>query len=112
MKDLKCIFQPHSVAFIGATSTTDPVGRALFSNILYGGFNAADYPVNTRHKNIVRVGTYLAITAIRTDMDLAMICIPANVVKKVAQQCILKEVKGAVISMDGKLVLIRRPPEN
>ena len=52
MKTLKQVFEPKSIAVIGASSTIGTVGNAIISNILQSDFQGAVYPVNPKYGNI------------------------------------------------------------
>lgn len=101
MKSLKCIFEPKSVAVIGASATIDSVGNSIFSNILQSHFHGAVYPVNSKYSNIMSVKAYDVVSSIPGLIDLAIICVPKNVVEKVIKQCAEKAVKGIVIITAG-----------
>lgn len=98
---LKHLFEPQSVAVIGASEKSGSVGRAIFSNILQSGYNGTVYPVNPNYKNILSVRAYNIITDIPDTVDLAIICIPATAVKKVLIQCAEKNIKGVVVITAG-----------
>jgi len=101
MKSLKNIFEPKSIAVIGASVTVGSVGNAIFSNILQSNFQGAVYPVNPKYNNIMSVKAYADVTNIPYPIDLAVICVPRNVVEKVMEQCAEKGVKGIVLITAG-----------
>jgi len=101
MKNLKYIFQPNSVAVIGASDKKGSIGYAIFSNILKSGFNGVVYPVNPRCSNIMSVKTYGSVNDIIDDIDLAILCIQKNAVEEVIHQCVIKKVKALVVITSG-----------
>jgi acetyl coenzyme A synthetase (ADP forming)-like protein len=101
MKNLKYIFEPKSIAIIGATITEGAVGNAILSNILQSGFNGVVYPVNPKYQNIMSLKTYADVTQISDTIDLAIICIPAIAVEDVITQCAKKGVRGVVLITAG-----------
>lgn len=98
---LKPLFEPQSVAVIGASELQGSVGYSIFSNILHSHFNGPVYPINPKYKSVLSVRAYNAITDIPDAIDLAIICIPAMVVEKVLLQCVQKSVKGVVMITAG-----------
>jgi acyl-CoA synthetase (NDP forming) len=52
---LDAIFEPKSVAVIGASTTPGKVGHDIFVNILKGGFTGTLYPVNPNARSISSV---------------------------------------------------------
>ena len=101
MKSLKYIFKPKSVAVIGASATIGTVGNAIFSNILQSSFRGEVYPVNPKHSNIMSVRAYKNILSVPAAIDLAVVCVPKDVVENVIKQCAEKRVKGIVIITAG-----------
>jgi acetyl coenzyme A synthetase (ADP forming)-like protein len=101
MKNLKYIFEPKSVAIIGASQKEDTVGNSILTNILDSDFNGTVYPVNPKYENIMSHKAYADVTEITDDVDLAIICVPANVVEGVIAQCAKKGVKGVVLITAG-----------
>lgn len=101
MKSLKCIFEPKSVAVIGASATTGTVGNAIFSNILQSNFQGVVYPVNPKYSNVMSVKAYNDILSVPGTIDLAVICVPKNVVENVVIQCAEKGLKGIVVITAG-----------
>lgn len=100
-KSLKYIFEPTSVAVIGASVTLDSVGNSIFSNILQCNFHGAVYPVNPKYQNIMSVKAYKDVLTIPDPIDLAVICVPSKTVVKVMKQCAEKGVKGIVLITAG-----------
>ena len=45
LENINAIFSPKSIAVIGASTRAESVGRTLFSNILFSGYNGIVYPV-------------------------------------------------------------------
>lgn len=101
MKSLKYIFEPKSVAVIGASATTGTVGNAIVSNILQSNFQGAVYPVNPKYSNVMSVKAYKDVISIPDTVDMAIICIPSLAVVNVIKQCAEKGVKGIVLITAG-----------
>ena len=76
-RQLEKIFNPRSIAVIGASNKPDTVGNALISNLLHGGFEGKVYPVNLRHDQILGLPSYSRIDKVPEKVDLAVIAIPA-----------------------------------
>ena len=65
------MFDPKSVALIGATDREGSVGATILSNLLLGKDKRAVYPVNPKAKSIMAVKTYPSILDVPDDVDLA-----------------------------------------
>jgi len=98
---LNKIFNPKSVALIGASSEKGSVGFALFKNLNQGGFKGDIYPVNIRRKTVQGERAYQNIKDIEKQIDLAIIATPAKTVPQVAKECGEAGVKGLVIITAG-----------
>jgi len=101
MKNLKSVFEPKSVAVIGASKTIGTVGNGILTNILESNFQGAVYLVNPKYDNIMSVKAYKDVLSIPEKVDLAVICIPAKGVVDVVKQCAEKGIKGIVVITAG-----------
>ncbi|MBK6948282.1 MAG: acetate--CoA ligase [Haliscomenobacter sp.] len=102
-RQLEKIFNPKSIAVIGASNKPDTVGNALISNLLNGGFAGKVYPVNLRHDQILGLQAYSRIDKVPEKVDLAVIAIPAFSVPDVVEECGKAGVGGLVIISAGFL---------
>ncbi len=98
---LDAIFSPRSIAVIGASRTEGSVGRAVFSNILLGGYSGTVYPVNPKAHSISGVRAYPSVGDLPEPVDLALVIVPAALVPTVVEQCGTAGVKGLVIISAG-----------
>ncbi len=101
MNSLKYIFEPESVAVVGASPTPGTVGNAILSNLLSSGFQGTVYPVNPRHTRILSIKTYESVGAIPDAVDLAVVCVPREAAEPIVQQCADKGIKGIVLITAG-----------
>ncbi|MDA8418666.1 MAG: CoA-binding protein, partial [Desulfobacteraceae bacterium] len=98
---VRAIFEPKSVAVVGASQRKGSVGLAVFKNLLDGGFSGVIYPVNNRAHSVCGVRAYPSLTAIDDQVDLAVIIVPAAQVTKVAREAGEKGVKGLIVITAG-----------
>lgn len=101
MNNLKYIFEPKSVAIIGASKTEGTVGYGILSNILESNFQGAVFPVNPKYDSIMSTRAYKDVLSIPENIDLAVICIPSKGVVNAVKQCAEKGVKGIVVITAG-----------
>ncbi len=101
MQGLDALFNPSSVAVIGASSTPGKVGHDIFVNILKGGFTGTLYPVNPSAKSIACVRAYPDIRDIPDPVDLAIVILPPRQVETAIANAIGKGVKAVVIVSAG-----------
>lgn len=98
---VRAIFEPTSVAVVGASQRQGSVGLAVFKNLLEGGFSGVIYPVNVRAHSVCGVKAYPSLAAIPDPVDLAIIIVPAPQVTQVAREAGEKGVKGLVVITAG-----------
>ncbi|MEM3730976.1 MAG: GNAT family N-acetyltransferase [Candidatus Bathyarchaeia archaeon] len=95
------IFNPKSVAIIGASDEQGSVGYALMKNFLDFGFEGKVYPVNIRKNEILGLKAYQNVEQIPDAVDLAVIATPAKTVPDVVEQCGRAGIKGIIIISAG-----------
>jgi acetyltransferase len=95
------IFNPKSVAVIGASDEEGSVGRALMKNFLESGFEGKVFPVNIRKTEILGLKAYQTIGQIPEPVDLAVIATPAKTVPEIVEQCGKAGIKGVIIISAG-----------
>jgi acetyltransferase len=98
---LNSIFEPKSVAVIGATERVGSVGRTILWNLISSPFGGTVYPVNPKRASILGVKAYPTVLEVPDAVDLAVIVTPANMVPAVMSQCVEAGVRGAIIISAG-----------
>jgi acetyl coenzyme A synthetase (ADP forming)-like protein len=101
VEDLKPIFSPKSIAVIGASRSPMKIGYEILQNILVQGYTGKVYPINPETPMIMGLKTQPSVLAVKDDIDLAIIAVPAEFVPKVMTECAKKKVKGAIVISSG-----------
>lgn len=70
------MFEPRSVAVIGASNQPDSLGFALMRNLLAGNFSGPLMPVTPRYQAVAGVLAYPDVESLPLVPDLALICTP------------------------------------
>jgi len=99
--NLDKVFNPKSVAIIGASDVEGSVGHAIVKNFTQHGYAGKVYFVNIRKPEILGVKTYQTVGQIPETVDLAMIATPAKTVPDVMEECGKAGVKGVIIVSAG-----------
>jgi acyl-CoA synthetase (NDP forming) len=99
--ELDPLFAPRSIAVVGASSNSAKRGNQSIQALLAGGFQGKIFPINPNGQEILGLKTYRAIADIPRDVDLALICTPANTLVSIIEECGRKGVKGAVVLAGG-----------
>lgn len=98
---LSSFFLPKSIAMFGASDRKDSVGRAVFENLIGGGFKGDIYPINPRHKKIFNHPAYANLDALGKTVDLAVVTTPAKTILSIIRQCGEHGVKHVVLFAAG-----------
>ncbi len=98
---LNAIFEPKSVAVIGATDKEGSVGRTILWNLISSPFGGTVYPVNPKRHSVLGVKAYPSVAAVPDKIDLAIIVTPAPVVPAIMAECAEVGVRGAVVISAG-----------
>lgn len=100
VKDLEAIFNPKSIAVIGASQKAG-IGNQVLQNLIDGKFEGALYPINPKGGEILSRKAYPSIGDVPGPVDVAVFCVPEKFCLDVAQQCAKKGVKGFVVITSG-----------
>ncbi len=87
IKQLNTLFNPKSIAVIGASDTPGHVGYSLFRNLITNGFAGPVYPVNIKRDVVQSIKAYPNIAAVPQQVDLAVIATQANTVPELLKEC-------------------------
>jgi acyl-CoA synthetase (NDP forming) len=98
---LKLIFEPRSIAFLGATNNPMKWGFRIFANIVNGGFQGRLYPINPTKQEVLGRKVYKTVAEIPEIPDLAVIVIPPPGVPAVLRECADKGIKAVVVITAG-----------
>ena len=110
IKKIDVIFNPNSIAVIGASRNQNSAGYGVLKNLVKGcvfeneyckPFKGRTYAVNPNAEEILGIKCYQSITDIEDDIDLAIIAIPSTIVLNIIKECIKKGVKGIIIISAG-----------
>ncbi len=99
--DIQYLFQPRSIAVIGASRDTSKIGYKILDNILSGGYQGRVYPVNSKGDEILGLRGYKDIREIEDEVDVGIIVVPAKFVFDVVKGCAEKGVKFTPIISSG-----------
>ena len=95
------LFEPASVAVIGASARAGSVGAVLIENMLAAGYRGALYAVNPKHREVRGVPCFPTIGEVPRRVDLAVIATPAPTVPGIINACGEAGVRAAVVISAG-----------
>ena len=100
-KSIRRLLFAGSVAVVGASSDEGKIGNVVFRNLLRMGLEGTLYPVNEHARHVSGVRAYPSVLDVPDPIDLAVICVPADAVPPVVEQCAAKGVHALVVISGG-----------
>jgi len=100
-RKLDKIFNPKTIAVIGASDTEGSVGNALMRNLIGNNYKGIIYPVNLKRESVRSIKAYPSISDIPDKIDVAIIATPASTVLNIVDECGQAGVTGIVIISAG-----------
>ena len=97
---LENIFEPDSVAMIGASEKEGSVGATVMKNIL-SGYEGQVYPVNPNRETVMDIESFDKVSDIPEPVDVAVIATPAPTVPGIIEECGEVGIEAAIIISAG-----------
>jgi acetyltransferase len=100
MSHIKVMFDPKTIALIGATEKEGAIGRTILEHLL-GSKERRIFPVNPRTSKVLDIESFPSIVDVPRHVDMAVVATPARKVPKVLEECGQAGVEGVVIISAG-----------
>jgi len=101
IQELDRLFNPSSLAMIGASNELYKSGGFFLKGLIASGFKGNLYPVNPREPEVMGLKSYPSILDIPEEVDLAYITVPARIVPQIMAECSRKGVRFTVVHSAG-----------
>lgn len=98
---LEKLFNPRSVAIIGASTKELSIGNVITKNLLHFDFKGPIYPINPSADEIRGLKAYPTIFDVPGYIDVAHIVIPPPFVPQAVEDCGKKGIKAIIINTAG-----------
>lgn len=98
---LHTLFEPESIAIVGASETPNSIGVTLVRNMLDSGYKGKLFFVNPKHPTVFGQKSYAAVDTIPQRLDIAVICTPAATVPDIVDACGRAGCKNVIIIAGG-----------
>ncbi len=98
---LNKIFNPKTLAIIGANSGEKSVGWGLLKNAIVGKSKRKIFAVNPNYNKVLNMKCFPSVLSIKEGIDLAVIAVPAKIVPQVVEECCRKKVGGMIVVSSG-----------
>jgi len=95
------LFNPRSVAVIGASENPLKMGHQCLLSLRECRFPGPIYPIHPQAKEILGMPSYVGLSDVPGEVDLAILVVPAPEVISALTACQAKGVRGAVIITAG-----------
>ncbi|MDA9391315.1 acyl-CoA synthetase (NDP forming) [Bradyrhizobium sp. CCBAU 45394] len=99
-RTLRSLFEPQGVAVIGA-SPKPSLAKSILNNIVSFGFDGNIAAVNPNYTSIDKVDCYKSIADVPFQVDLAVVCVRAENLLSVLEECKQKSVGAVQIIASG-----------
>jgi len=101
VKGLQKLFDPKSIAVIGASNEQGSIGLSLMKNLVGSGYKGTVYPVNPNRKNVFGIRCYKSVLTLPEEIDLAIVATHAKIVPIIIKQCIKAKTKSIIVVSSG-----------
>ncbi len=101
MPNLDHVFEPKSIAIVGASTKEGSVGNDIVKNLARQGYVGEVYPINPKAEELYGLKCYPVLSAVGKNIDLMVVVVPAAAVPDVLEEGGSLGIKGAVIISAG-----------
>jgi len=98
---LDALFNPRTVAIIGASNDPAKRGYRAIRALQRGGYEGRVVPINPREREILGLPCFPSLADVPGEVDAVLVCTPAPTTPGVIEACGRKGVKGAVLLAGG-----------
>jgi len=98
---LSALFEPRSVALIGASADPQSISARPLRLMRQHGYAGRLYPVNPKYAELQGLRVYPSIGAVPERVDLALVVVPAARVPGVLEECAAAGVGAAIVITSG-----------
>lgn len=101
VRNLKHLFEPRSIAVVGASIRPHSVGATVLQNLMSGGFEGEIIPVNPKYDSLAGLKAYSAVARLPVAPDLAVICTPPSTVPEIIKDLGALGTRAAIVLTAG-----------
>ncbi|MCK9387653.1 MAG: GNAT family N-acetyltransferase [Sulfuritalea sp.] len=98
---LHTLFEPESIAIVGASETPNSIGVTLVRNMLDSGYKGKLFFVNPKHDTVFGQQSYPSVDTIPHRIDVAVICTRAETVPGIVDACGRAGCRNAIVISGG-----------
>ena len=98
---IETLFNPESIAVVGASRTEGKVGYTILDNLIRGGFQGTIIPINPAADELLGLPCFPSLTEYGKEVDLVVLALPQAQVKAVVNECSKVKAKGVIVTATG-----------
>jgi len=98
---LKSLFEPQSVAVVGASQEEGKAGHAILRNLIDCGFKGEITAINPAVDSLLGCACFPSLAECGREVDLVVIALPQQYVKAAVAECPKVKAKGVVVIASG-----------
>jgi len=101
---LRNLFNPRSIAIVGASGSTSPeysMTTAPLTYLLKYNYQGKIFPVNPKYHEVMGLKCYPSLSSIPEDIEVVLVLTPAKNVLEILEECGKKGVKGVIVISAG-----------
>lgn len=95
------LFNPKSIAVVGASRTEGKIGHTILANIIRGGFQGTVLPINPAVDELLGLPCFPSLGECGREVDLVVSALPQAQVKTVVDDCAKVQAKGLIVIASG-----------
>ncbi len=95
------LFNPKSIAVVGASRTEGKIGHSVLVNIIQGGFKGAIIPINPAVDELLGLPCFPSLSECGQDVDLVVSALPQSQVIAVVDECAKVKANGLIVIAAG-----------
>jgi acetyltransferase len=96
------LFEPRSIAFIGATANSQKWGFVILSELLNNGYRGGVYAVNPNERgSVLGLEVFPSVSELPELPDLAVIVTPQATVPNIISECVGKGIRASLVITAG-----------
>ncbi len=101
IRNLEALFNPRSVAVIGASGRPGSIGRLVTENLLRAGFEGPIFPVNPKYEQLLNVAAYDKVASLPAAPDMAVLVTPPATVPQLVAELGKRGTRGVCVISAG-----------
>lgn len=101
IRNLQYLFDPKSVAVIGASQKSHSVGATVLRNLIEAGFKGTIFPVNPKYDMLDGLKVYASVRQLPATPELAVICTPPSTIPDLIGELGARGTKAVIVLTAG-----------